>query len=286
MAAGMVRCGACLRVFYADFDNSTESEEDPSDVDDAVIISDYWLQFEAYAPFLGPPRIEDVFEAAGSNEISEKSAGAADDKLSCSDSSETELHDELPAEDISASNDTIEPLRDPAHELLAQLEQTDLSSKPRTVWKIAALFCLVLLGFQYFWFGITHYGMDPDYRPYYEQVCPVLGCRLPEYANLSLLEASNLVVRTHPDEAGALQIDAIVRNLDSMAQPFPHLLLEFRDIRGLPVARRLFMPPEYLAGEMRGVRLIPAETEVRFSLEIEDPGERALSYSMEVRPPR
>ena len=58
----------------------------------------------------------------------------------------------------------------------------------------------------------------------------------------------------------------------------------FVDVHGEVVASRVFRASEYLGGEMRGLKLMPSETEVRLSLEIIDPGIDALGYQMEVVP--
>ena len=39
---------------------------------------------------------------------------------------------------------------------------------------------------------------------------------------------------------------------------------------------------EYLGGEIRGLKWMPAETEVRLSLEVIDPGNEAFRYQLEV----
>ena len=77
-------------------------------------------------------------------------------------------------------------------------------------------------------------------------------------------------------------VDVLLRNSGDYRQQFPGLRLEFMDVRGNIVARRVFKASEYLGGELRGLRYIPALTEVRLSLEIADPGESALGYQMEV----
>ena len=60
--------------------------------------------------------------------------------------------------------------------------------------------------------------------------------------------------------------------------------LRFYDIRGQVVASRVFRVKEYLGGELRGLRFIPAETEVRISLDIVDPGIDAVGYELDVVP--
>ena len=79
-------------------------------------------------------------------------------------------------------------------------------------------------------------------------------------------------------------LDALLRNSGEYRQFFPGLRLRFFDLEGNIVASRVFKVKEYLGGEMRGLKFIPANTEVRFSLEIVDPGARALGYQMDVIP--
>ena len=151
-------------------------------------------------------------------------------------------------------------------------------------WYLAALLLLGGLAVQYAWYERLTYAQDTRFRVYYEEACRYLQCRIPEYLNPDALETANLVVRTHPDVEDALVVDAVIRNLDTNRQPFPSLQLSFTDTRNRVVARRLFSSAEYLAGEMRGMRFIPGRTEVRFSLEIHDPGKEAVGYALEVVP--
>ena len=76
----------------------------------------------------------------------------------------------------------------------------------------------------------------------------------------------------------------LLRNSSEFRQLFPGLRLRFYDIRGQVVASRVFPVKEYLGGELRGLRHIPGETEVRLSLEIIDPGTQAVGYEMDVFP--
>jgi hypothetical protein len=66
------------------------------------------------------------------------------------------------------------------------------------------------------------------------------------------------------------------------AKVFPGLRLQFFDVRGTIVAERVFQVKEYLGGELRGLRFIPAKTEVRISIELVDPGKSAVGYEMSV----
>ena len=126
------------------------------------------------------------------------------------------------------------------------------------------------------------FSQDLKYRHYYETACRYLMCEVPEYYNLEELTTRELIVRTHPEYDSALVADVLLKNSADYRQVFPGLRLQFFDIDGEVVAQRTFQVKDYLGGEMRGLRFIPARTEVRLSLEIVDPGDQALGYQMDV----
>jgi len=147
-------------------------------------------------------------------------------------------------------------------------------------WVAGCALALVVLGAQYLWFERDRLAMDAQLRAYYLSVCNVVNCQLPDYLDAANLIATDLVVRTHPTAGNGLIVDAILRNGSPYRQRFPSLQLRFADINGNTLAQRTFSPDAYLAGELAGLRYIPAVTEVRLSLDIVDPGPLAVSYSM------
>lgn len=161
-----------------------------------------------------------------------------------------------------------------------EAEQTLANRSSGLRWFVAVLALVMVGAVQFAWFERSTYALQPDYRGYYEAACNALNCSLPEYSDVSRLRTQNLVVRSHPTSDQGLVVDALLRNEAAYRQPFPGLYLRFSDIRGQTVAERTFKPATYLAGEMAGLKYIPAATEVRLSLEIVDPGAAAVSYSM------
>jgi hypothetical protein len=149
---------------------------------------------------------------------------------------------------------------------------------------LGVLGLLGLLALQVLWFQRGALAGDARWREPWLRVCaavaPVLDCGLPDYVNLGEIRTRDLVVRSHPTAQRALVVDAVIANEGRYPQPFPDLALEFTDISGTPVAGRRFKPFEYLAGEMAGLRDIPAHTEVRLAIEIVDPGEAAIGYAL------
>lgn len=149
-------------------------------------------------------------------------------------------------------------------------------------WFALSLLMLLTLSLQYAWFNKDTLSMKPDLRIWYERVCNYANCPLPDYVNYNEMEATDLVIRPHTREEKSLMIDALLRNNSAYRQPFPDLDLQFRDIKDKMLAHRQFKASEYLKGEVAGLRYIPPATEVRLALEILDPGDEAVNYSMEI----
>lgn len=143
---------------------------------------------------------------------------------------------------------------------------------------------LALLG-QYVIYNFDELARQDAYRPWLERLCPTLGCTLPARVDITQIRSTNLVVRSHPDFTGALVVDAILYNRAPFAQPFPLLELRFADLSGRLVASRQFKPSEYLAGELAGEREMPPQTPIHIALDILDPGEQAVNYSLNFRSP-
>ncbi len=163
--------------------------------------------------------------------------------------------------------------------------------KPKRRWGRAVFWALLnvtaaaaLLG-QYAWYNFEALSRQDVWRPWLEQACPHLGCELPARIDPSLIKSSNLVVRSHPEFSGALVVDAILYNRADYAQPFPMLELRFADINNQLLANRRFKPNEYLGGELAGAQSMPPQTPIHISLDILDPGSKAVNYSLSFSAP-
>ncbi|MBO3276924.1 DUF3426 domain-containing protein [Pseudomonas schmalbachii] len=163
--------------------------------------------------------------------------------------------------------------------------------KPKKHWGrriLGLLLVLVALGglaFQYIAYHFEELARQDQYRPWFAQVCPSLGCTLPSKVDVEQIRSSNLVVRSHPDFTGALIVDAIIYNRANFSQPFPLLELRFADLNGQLLASRRFKPSEYLSGELAGKAEMPPQTPIHISLDILDPGPKAVNYSLSFHSP-
>ncbi|WP_252088397.1 DUF3426 domain-containing protein [Pseudomonas sp. MWU13-3659] len=155
----------------------------------------------------------------------------------------------------------------------------------RLLWGFLTLLAAGLLAFQYVWFHFDEMARQDQYRPWFQQLCPMVGCQVPTRVDISRIKSSNLVVRSHPDFKGALIVDAIIYNRAPFAQPFPLLELRFADLNGQLIASRRFKPSEYLSGELAGRGEMPSQTPIHIALDILDPGPKAVNYSLSFRSP-
>jgi predicted Zn finger-like uncharacterized protein len=152
-------------------------------------------------------------------------------------------------------------------------------------WGLLNLIGAAALATQYVAYHFDELARQDQYRPWFETLCPNIGCSLPSKVEISLIKSSNLVVRSHPDFNGALVVDAIIYNRATFAQPFPLLEIRFADLNGQLLASRRFKPSEYLAGELAGQAEMPPQTPIHISLDILDPGNKAVNYSLSFHSP-
>ena len=152
-------------------------------------------------------------------------------------------------------------------------------------WSLLILIALAGLVGQYVYYNLDELARQERYRPWLERMCPLAGCTLPSRVDIEQIRSSNLVVRSHPDFNGALVVDAIIYNRAPFPQPFPLLEFSFADINGNQIASRSFKPGEYLSGELTGQQQMPSQVPIHISLDILDPGTRAVNYSLGFRSP-
>ncbi|MDH0289812.1 zinc-ribbon domain-containing protein [Pseudomonas sp. GD04087] len=155
----------------------------------------------------------------------------------------------------------------------------------RLFWLLLIVLALAGLAGQYIAYHFDELARQDQYRPWFAQACPELGCTLPSKVDVEQIRSSNLVVRSHPDFSGALVVDAIIYNRANFSQPFPLLEMRFADLNGQLIASRRFKPSEYLSGELAGQSEMPPQTPIHISLDILDPGPKAVNYSLSFHSP-
>lgn len=155
----------------------------------------------------------------------------------------------------------------------------------RLLWLLLVLIAAAGLGGQYVAYHFEELARQDQYRPWFQQLCPQIGCTVPSKVDIARIKSSNLVVRSHPEFSGALVVDAIIYNRATFSQPFPLLELRFADLNGHLIASRRFKPGEYLNGDLEGMAEMPPQTPIHIALDILDPGPKAVNYSLSFHSP-
>lgn len=163
-----------------------------------------------------------------------------------------------------------------------EMEWYESSRTQRWLWFLGAIILGLVLALQIATFRFNELSKNPNYRPYYQSACKLIGCQLPKLIATEKIRATNLVVRTHPNVEAALVVDAILVNNASFSQPYPALRLEFSDINNLLLASRDLQPADYLRGELAGATQMPSQQPIQLSLAINDPGQNAVNYQLKV----
>ena len=146
-------------------------------------------------------------------------------------------------------------------------------------WGVAGLLLLTLC-VQILIADRRHLAADVDWRPRVEALCAVLRCDIPPWHEPDAFRVTSREVRPHPSVPGVLMVSASFRNDAAFAQAWPQLELSLTDIDGQSLGLRRFAPSEYLGSAPATQRIAPGQS-ANITLEILDPGKRALAFGIE-----
>lgn len=179
---------------------------------------------------------------------------------------------------VSAASIAVEPEQ--------QLEHTfSLSEEPAEVvvlplpqprkwpwWLAIGVFTLLLLAQILFFYRVEISAQLPGLKPVLNSYCGVLHCTipLPKKADLMSIESSDL--EADPLQTNVITLSALLHNRAGHVQAYPSLELSLTDLQDKIVARRIFVPAEYLkAGEDEKLGLAAnREMTVRLRLDTTD----------------
>lgn len=145
-------------------------------------------------------------------------------------------------------------------------------------WSVAILILTVSLFVEYAWFNRNELVTNPQLKPWVTKICNFTSCEAMALRYPKEIEMVSRNIYSHPNLSNALMISVTMINHATFAQSFPNVKIDFSDVRGSVVASRTFMPEEYLQLKKKSLRLLPPEASTDISLEIKDPGPRAMTY--------
>jgi predicted Zn finger-like uncharacterized protein len=241
---GMVRCGRCDAVF-----NAIEN-----------------LYDDGPSPQLDLPIVLD--ETEEQPHISDETLQAEADLLD-------EPPEFPPIEEETAEQDEEESAEE--EEFLAAPRK----KRPGWPWAVAGvLLLLVLLAQGAYFYRVELAARLPGLKPILVNSCDLLGCTipLPRDADLMSIDASDL--EANPDHAKVITLTATLRNHAPYAQAYPSLELTLNDTKDKPVARRTFLPAEYLPKDTDEKRGLAGKRELNIRLDLDTADLKPSGYRL------
>ncbi len=325
-ADGMVRCGACLRVFVADdhllpsadlqtLDKPLGAANDSDEADDESAQPEPAEHESVELPEVPEPvfTIVETTEPNASNEAVSTGAPQPDGSLEPEPQSSPDepnsveparaaIPQEAPQETpgFSALDDFVlpgEPSATPEPNAILSRQQIDSIAAASSAlefewegnggqksrsgwWNFLAVVLLTTLGLQAVYSQWDELGQNDAMRPWLERLCQTLPCSLAMRVDLQSIRTDNLLVHSHPEFANALRVTLILRNDSAFEQALPLLNLRFTDADNIAVAQRQFSPSHYLPTDLQHLQSLPPGTPVQVSLDIMDPGIKAINYEV------
>ncbi len=137
---------------------------------------------------------------------------------------------------------------DPAASLYEWEFKTPVAPRRTGLWVGLSLLLLALIALQMASaFRSELMVLVPQSRTYYERACEWLGCTvtLPRLSSFLHIEASDLKA-PDPARPGEIELTVVVRNRAPVEQDFPAFELTLTNSQEQTIARRIFLPAEYL----------------------------------------
>jgi len=160
------------------------------------------------------------------------------------------------------------------------LRGTSALHTPRWQWLIVAALTAVLL-LQVAVADRTRLASDASTRPMISLVCSVLRCSLPTWREPTAFTMLSRDVRPVPGQAGALQVQASVRNDARWAQDWPSLRLSLSDADGRVIGTGVFTPAEYLAADAATTPPLEPGQSTQISFRVREPAASTVAFNFD-----
>jgi len=188
---------------------------------------------------------------------------------------------------ISAGKDEKPTSDDYVLKELQEAEAGPSSAASKIAWIGLIFLLLLILLVQFAYLKRAELVKYPSARPALEVMCSALSlamtCEIPEPRDTGAIALVERNVVSHPNAQNALLISSVIKNNAPFTQPYPKLVLTFSDINQKVVARRTFVPEEYLTKDVDISAGMASSIPVKVMLEIVDPGQEAVNFEFDFR---
>jgi predicted Zn finger-like uncharacterized protein len=290
---GMVRCGRCATVFDGFKALATLADDAPPAVSPSTPAP---LPAIEPPPVFAPVEVPVVAAVAAPVEVAVPAAvvveappAAIAAAIESSDVAETV---EPVAVEQPVADAVVEPLpaaAPPLEDLPAEAAQTLLPpvaapQRKNGVWLFGSLVMLVALAaqFVYLYRGDIAAAV-PEARPYLNEWCRTLDCTvaLPQRPRQITIEASDMQAADSANP-GLIILTATLRNQATTTLGYPALDVVLTNTREHTVARRIFLPAEYLAGNKDSRAGFPPSAEITVRLNIDSGDLGAAGFRLDL----
>lgn len=153
-------------------------------------------------------------------------------------------------------------------------------------WAVGSVLLLFALAGQAALFYRSEISVQyPALKPALVQLCGPLRCKVapPQRPRQIVIEASDLQVND-PAKPGVIQLTATLRNHASYDLGFPALDLVLTNTREHTLARRIFLPREYLGAGRDANAGIPADAEITVRLDLDTGDLNPAGFRLDLLP--
>ncbi|MDD5299024.1 MAG: zinc-ribbon and DUF3426 domain-containing protein [Gallionella sp.] len=292
---GMVRCGSCLQAFDA---RPGFMPEQPSPQLELPIL-DEMVAPEPTAD--APPAVEAVPAVKEENEAVEKTGSDEAVQPGNEEAAETGspeiLQDDIPHNDsldfnqqaVAAAESAAPPKTLAEQVAIVQDENGDepLPEYRRWPWVVASvLLVLVLFAQAVYFFRVDLAAHLPGLKPALVGYCKLLRCSLPLPQNTNLMSIESSDLEADSAHENRVVLNVLLRNRAAYAQAFPNLELTLNDTHDKPLARRTFVPKDYLTTAENEKTGLPPNQELSIKLQLGTTDLKPSGYRLALHYPR
>jgi predicted Zn finger-like uncharacterized protein len=120
----------------------------------------------------------------------------------------------------------------------------------------------------------------PGMRPLFERVCAMAGCTVPLPRKTEALAIESSDLQSDPARPGVIVLTASLRNRGSSVVEHPALELTLTNAQDRAVARRVFLPKDYLGRASDAAAGLQPHAEVNVRIELDTSDLKAAGYRL------